>query len=52
MKSIITNYISINNQLKSVEVIRPIKSSNAGNSSRLMLRKASYHLQIIHHLLS
>ena len=41
LKLIITNFKSIDNRLKSVEVIRPIKSINAGNSSYLMIKKAS-----------
>ena len=48
----ITNFKSIDNRLKSAEVIRPIKSINAGNSSHLMIKKASCHLHIVHYLLT
>ena len=41
LKLIITNFKSIDNRLKSVEAIRPIISINAGNSSYLMIKKAS-----------
>ena len=37
-------------RLKSVEVIRPIKSTNTGNSSHLMIKKASCHFHIVHYL--
>ena len=46
LKLIITNFKSIDNQLKSAEVIRPIKSINAGNTFHLMIKKASCHLHI------
>ena len=38
LKSIITNFKSIDNQFKSVEVISPIKLINMGNSSHLMIK--------------
>ena len=47
-----SNYKLIDNQLKSVEVIRPIKSINTGNSSHLMIKKASCHFHIVHYILS
>ena len=47
-----SNYKSIDNQLKSAEVIRPIKSINTGNSSHLMIKKASCHFHIVHYILS
>ena len=43
LKSIITNFQSIDNRLKSAEVIKQIKSINTGNTSHLMISKASYH---------
>ena len=52
LKSIINNYKSIDNWLKSAEVITPIKSINAGNSSHLMIKKASCHFHIVNYLLS
>ena len=50
LKSVITNFKSIDKRLKSAEVIRPIKSINTGNSSHLMIKKASYHFHIVHYL--
>ena len=47
LKSIITNFKLINN---SVEVIWPIKSINTGNSSHLMIKKASCLFHIVHYL--
>ena len=40
LKSIITSFKSIDNRLKSAEVIRPIKLTNAGNSSHFMTSEA------------
>ena len=37
---IIASFKSINNRLKSAEVIRPIKSTNVGNSSHFMTNEA------------
>ena len=47
LKSIIANFKSIDNRLKSAEVIRLIKSINVGNSSHLMINKASCHLHYL-----
>ena len=49
LKLIITNFKSIDNRLKSVEVIRPIKSINAENSSHLTIKMlpVTYILYII-----
>ena len=43
LKLIITILKLIDTQLKSAEVIRPIKSIKEGNSSHLMIKKASCH---------
>ena len=43
LKLIITNFKSIDNQLKSVEII---KSINVETSSHLMIKKASYHFHL------
>ena len=47
LKLIIANFKAIHNWLKSVGVIRPIKSINTGNYSHLMIKKASCHLHIV-----